>query len=160
MLSDGAFDHLQGCIENVVNRMFPATYRGRRVAWWRCHLMRAVLKVLGVDNRTVWVADSSKAYPRRTRKISDRVKSTLEPADDTHVQTFRGSPKKYGAISLAFGMLDERVKFLQGWFKDTLPTAPIDRIAVLRLDGDYYESIMDCLVNLYDKLSVGALQYR
>ena len=55
----------------------------------------------------------------------------------------------------AFGMLDGQVRFLKGWFKDTLPTAPIERIAVMRLDGDYYKSTMDGLVNLYDKLSVG-----
>jgi O-methyltransferase len=52
-------------------------------------------------------------------------------------------------------MLDDQVRFLKGWFKDTLPTAPIGAIAIMRLDGDYYESTMDALVNLYDKLSVG-----
>jgi O-methyltransferase len=45
--------------------------------------------------------------------------------------------------------------FLKGWFKDTLPTAPIQRIAVMRLDGDMYESTMDGLTNLYPKLSKG-----
>ena len=55
----------------------------------------------------------------------------------------------------AYGQLDDQVRFLKGWFKDTLPTAPIGKIAVMRLDGDYYESTMDGLVNLYDKLSVG-----
>ena len=55
----------------------------------------------------------------------------------------------------AFGMLDSQVKFLKGWFKDTLPGAPIERLAVLRLDGDYYESTIEPLRALYDKLSVG-----
>ncbi|HEX3870365.1 MAG TPA: TylF/MycF/NovP-related O-methyltransferase, partial [Pirellulales bacterium] len=54
-----------------------------------------------------------------------------------------------------FGLLDDQVRFLKGWFKDTLPTAPIERLAVLRLDGDYYESTMDALTSLYDKLSPG-----
>jgi hypothetical protein len=44
---------------------------------------------------------------------------------------------------------------LKGWFRDTLPSAPIERLAVLRLDGDLYESTMDTLVNLYPKLSRG-----
>ena len=52
-------------------------------------------------------------------------------------------------------MLDDKVKFLKGWFKDTLPGAPIKTLAIMRLDGDYYESTMDALTNLYDKLSVG-----
>jgi hypothetical protein len=36
-----------------------------------------------------------------------------------------------------------------------LPGAPIKQLAILRLDGDMYESTMDTLVNLYPKLSVG-----
>jgi hypothetical protein len=52
-------------------------------------------------------------------------------------------------------MLDSQVKFLKGWFKDTLPLAPIERLALMRLDGDYYESTWDALNNLYDKLSIG-----
>lgn len=52
-------------------------------------------------------------------------------------------------------MLDGQVKFLKGWFQDTLPTAPIDRIALLRFDGDMYGSTMDCLRNLYHKVSKG-----
>jgi len=33
------------------------------------------------------------------------------------------------------GLLDEQVKFLRGWFRDTLPSAPIERLALLRLDA-------------------------
>ena len=52
-------------------------------------------------------------------------------------------------------LLDEQVRFLKGWFSDTLPDAPIEELAVVRLDGDLYESTMDGLVNLYPKLSPG-----
>ena len=54
-----------------------------------------------------------------------------------------------------YGMLDDQVVFLKGWFRDTLPTAPVDRLAILRLDGDLYESTMAALVALYDKVSIG-----
>ena len=54
-----------------------------------------------------------------------------------------------------YGLLDDRVVFLQGWFKDTLPSAPIEKLALLRLDGDMYESTLDALGNLYPKLSPG-----
>jgi O-methyltransferase len=40
-------------------------------------------------------------------------------------------------------------------FKDTLPTAPITQLAVLRLDGDMYASTMDALQCLYHRLSLG-----
>ena len=55
----------------------------------------------------------------------------------------------------AYELLDDQVKFLKGWFKDTLPDAPIEKLAVMRLDGDYFESTWAALTNLYDKLSVG-----
>jgi hypothetical protein len=54
-----------------------------------------------------------------------------------------------------YGLLDDNVRFLKGWFKDTLPSAPIERLAVARLDGDMYESTIDALTNLYPKLSPG-----
>ncbi|MGB2680193.1 MAG: TylF/MycF/NovP-related O-methyltransferase, partial [Candidatus Competibacter sp.] len=48
-----------------------------------------------------------------------------------------------------------QVVFLKGWFRDTLPRVATDALAVLRLDGDMYESTWDALVNLYPKLSAG-----
>ena len=54
-----------------------------------------------------------------------------------------------------YDLLDNQVKFLKGWFKDTLHQAPINRLSILRLDGDMYESTMDALTSLYPKLSPG-----
>jgi hypothetical protein len=54
-----------------------------------------------------------------------------------------------------YGLLDGKVRFLKGWFESTLPEAPIEKLAVMRLDGDLYGSTMDALVSLYPKLSVG-----
>jgi len=49
--------------------------------------------------------------------------------------------------------LDEQSIFLKGWFKDTLASAPVSQLAIMRLDGDYYDSPHDALVHLYPKLS-------
>lgn len=54
-----------------------------------------------------------------------------------------------------YGLLDDQVHFLQGWFHDTLPTISNQQWAVVRVDGDMYESTMDALVNLYPNLSAG-----
>ena len=54
-----------------------------------------------------------------------------------------------------YGLLDEQVRFVKGWFRDTLPHVPIERLAVLRLDGDLYESTIQALDGLYHKLSPG-----
>jgi len=54
-----------------------------------------------------------------------------------------------------FGLIDDNLIFVKGWFKDTIPTLDIGPISILRLDGDMYESTIQVLDVLYDKLSVG-----
>ena len=58
-----------------------------------------------------------------------------------------------------FGLLDDRVRFLKGWFKDTLAQGSSIG-SRLRLDGDLYESTMDTLVPLYSKVSPGGYVIR
>jgi hypothetical protein len=53
-----------------------------------------------------------------------------------------------------YGLLDGRVRFLPGWFSDTLP-GPVKQLAVLRLDSDLYASTMDSISPLYPLLSPG-----
>ena len=47
-----------------------------------------------------------------------------------------------------YGLLDDQVRFLKGFFSNTLPNAPIGKLAVLRIDADLYQSTMDALNNL------------
>lgn len=54
----------------------------------------------------------------------------------------------------AFDLLDDRVHFCKGYFVDSLPRCSVREIAVLRMDGDMYESTMDQLFNLYSKVQV------
>jgi hypothetical protein len=113
--------------------------------------MRAVLKTHGCTDRTVWVADSFRGLPPPNveQYPQDRgLDLSQEKFLAVSVEQVRANFRKYG-------LLDERVRFLQGWFKDTLPTAPIEQLAVMRLDGDLYESTMDALTSLYPKLSIG-----
>lgn len=123
---------------------------------WRggaCILMRAVLAARGVTDRRVWVADSFRGlpppdaarYPKDAGNMLCAFDQLAVTADDVRAH-FRH-----------YGMLDDQVRFLEGWFRDTLPAAPIDRLAILRLDGDLYESTMDALVALYDKVSPGGI---
>jgi O-methyltransferase len=49
-------------------------------------------------------------------------------------------------------------QLIKGWFNETLPNFnPKEKIAILRLDGDWYESTMTCLAHLYDKVNPGGL---
>jgi len=54
-----------------------------------------------------------------------------------------------------YRLMDDKVVLMRGWFSDTLPAAPVQKLAVLRADGDFYRSTMDIFNNMYHKLSVG-----
>lgn len=157
MLPLARFENLQACLVDVIAKAVPGDVIETGV--WRggaTIFMRAVLKAYGIEDRHVWVADSFEGLP-----VPDAEKFPIEAK--AHEGSIMKNSYKHFAASIedvqrnfrAYGMLDNNVRFLKGWFKDTLPTAPIERLAIMRLDGDYYESTMDGLVNLYDKLSVG-----
>lgn len=109
-------------------------------------MMRAVLKAYGIEDRRVIAADSFAGFPAQS----------AEDANFTvgGVRDFAVSLDEVKANFARYGLLDDRVVFLKGLFRDTLPAAPVQRIAILRLDGDLYESTRDGLV-LYGKLSRG-----
>lgn len=113
--------------------------------------MKAVLASYGISDRVVWVADSFAGLPEPNSY------KYPEDAGDIHhkIKILAVSCDQVKANFVKYGLLDDQVKFLQGWFKDTLPSAPIMALAVIRLDGDMYESTMDGLENLYPKLSQG-----
>ncbi len=152
MIGLARLENIQKCVEDVIARGVPGHFIETGV--WRggaTIFMRAILAAYDVRDRKVFVADSFEGLPPPNPE--------LYPADagDKHFE------QEALAISLEqvqrhfelYGLLDEQVHFLKGWFKDTLPTAPIDKLAVVRLDGDMYESTMDGFNALYDKLSPG-----
>ena len=121
---------------------------------WRggaCIYMRAILAAYGDSDRKVWVADSFEGLPPPDE--------TMFPADkgDTHhiYDQLRVSIDEVKENFTQYGLLDNQVEFLQGWFKDTLATSAINQLAILRLDGDMYESTIEALDALYPKLSAG-----
>jgi hypothetical protein len=145
-------DNLQFAMEDALARGVPGDFA--ETGAWRggaCIFMRGVLKAHGITDRTVWAADSFEGLPPPDPK--------KYPADADVDPSAAGllavSLESVQASFARFGLLDGQVKFLKGWFRDTLPSAPIRALAVLRLDGDYYESTMDGLVNLYPKVSSG-----
>ncbi|MEU7699636.1 TylF/MycF family methyltransferase [Streptomyces sp. NPDC039028] len=146
-------DNIQRCVERVLQDDVPGDLIETGV--WRggaCILMRALLKAHGVEDRTVWLADSFAGVP-----VTSEDSHPLDRAMEFHHLNWvlSCSEEQVRENFARYGLLDEQVRFLPGMFADTLPTAPIDRLAVLRVDGDLYESTRDALVNLYPKLSVG-----
>lgn len=154
MIGMDGLDNIQACLEDAIRNNIPGdcietgVWRGGSVI-----LMRAILKAHNISDRVVWVADSFEGLP---------VPNTQKYPQDNHNMDVK-TVNQILSISLdtvknnfaKYDLLDNQVKFLKGWFKDTLPNAPIEKLAILRLDGDFYESTMDALINLYPKLSIG-----
>lgn len=113
-------------------------------------LARAVLASRGVTDRRVIVADSFAGLPPPSEEF---------PADagaDFHTHPeLAVSVDQVRANFRRFGLLDDRVVFLEGWFRDTMPSIDAEAVAVLRLDGDMYESTIVPLVHLYDRVAPG-----
>ena len=121
---------------------------------WRggaCIYMRGILEAYGDATRRVFVADSFKGLPP-----PNPTEYPADTGDQHHTRTqLAVSRSDVEENFRRYGLLDDRVIFLEGWFKDTLSTAPIDKIAVLRLDGDMYEATIQVLDSLYHKVSPG-----
>jgi O-methyltransferase len=145
-------ENLEFCINTILQERIPGDIIETGV--WRggaSIFMKALLDVNEVRDRTVWLADSFEGLPKPNEKEyssdkGDKFYNMKELA--ISIDTVKENFSKYG-------LLDENVKFLKGWFKDTLPVAPLGQLALIRLDGDMYESTMDGIVNLYPKLAKG-----
>jgi O-methyltransferase len=144
---------LQHCVQTALADDVPGDLVECGV--WRggsAILMRAVLAAYGDNTRCVWLADSFEGVPR-----PDAANYKADKGDRLHLAApILAVPEKQVRANFErYGLLDDQVRFLPGWFKDTLHDAPIDRIAVLRLDGDLYESTIQALDGLYSRLSPG-----
>ena len=152
MIGVKRMSNIQHCIEQIVRDDVPGDLIETGV--WRggaCIFMKGNLVAWGDTTRTVWLADSFEGLPP-----PDAARYPADAGDTLHKQTGLG----VGADQVRhnferYGLLDDRVEFLVGWFKDTLPTAPVDQLSLMRLDGDMYESTIQAIEALYPKLSPG-----
>lgn len=144
--------NLRRLSETVIQDQVPGDFIETGV--WRggaCIMMRAVIEAYGDPTRRVWVADSFAGLPK-----PDPAAFPMDAGMKLH--TYRELNVSMAEVQENFrryGLLDDRVVFLKGWFRDTLPGAPIERLALLRLDGDMYGSTIDALRALYGKVSAG-----
>jgi O-methyltransferase len=122
---------------------------------WRggaCILLRGVLAAYQEANRKVWVADSFEGLPPHDPRYEEDLHSLMDLNKYPQLAVSLSEVKdNFGSYDL----LDDQVVFVKGLFKDTLPTLPPFKIAVLRLDGDMYSSTMDTFEALYDRVSPG-----
>lgn len=144
-------DHLHRCLETVVRERVPGDLIETGV--WRGGVtifMRAFLKVHG-DSRSVWLADSFEGLPK-----PNAAQYPHDKGDELWSQSYLAvSMDQVKANFRKYHMLDGQVQFLKGFFSDTLSSAPVESLALMRLDGDMYESTIVALRSLYPRLSPG-----
>jgi O-methyltransferase len=152
MCGDASIGQLKEALETIQKENIPGDLIETGV--WRGGLpiiMRAFLHSVNDTTRKVYIADSFSGLPQDVEDAKDKAANLLlEPLNGL------STSRKLVEDSLNyFGLNDEQVVFLEGWFKDTLPSLPDRPLALARLDGDYYESTMDAIKHLYPKLSTG-----
>jgi O-methyltransferase len=152
MIGIERLDNIHSCIVSVLRDAVPGDFIETGV--WRggaVIFMRAVLEAYQVPDRVVWAADSFEGLP-----TPDEKRYPADKGDQHHLLSHLSVSLEEVKRNIArYDLLDDQVRFLKGWFRDTLPSAPIETLAILRLDGDLYESTIQALEHLYPKLSVG-----
>ena len=148
MIGPERLDNVRDCVQQVLVNGIPGDLAECGV--WRggtCIWMRALLQLARVRDRRVWAIDSFTGLPPETM--------TSEGWDAPIMDNLAVPLDEVKHNFELYGLLDDQIRFLAGWFADTLPGAPVKQLAVLRLDGDLYESQMTALIHLYPKLSPG-----
>ena len=152
MLGLERLDNLQNCIESVYHDDIEGDFIETGV--WRgggTIFMKALVEAYNDSTRRVFVADSFEGLPKPNAKVFPH-----DRADTLYQDSFLSITLEEVTNNFRrYGLLDERVIFIKGFFADTMAKAPIEKLSILRLDGDMYESTFVVLSNLYPKLSVG-----
>ena len=114
-------------------------------------MMRGVLAANAVHDRRVVVADSFEGLPPpNIDRFPQDAELTLHLVPELAI-----SLEEVKSNFARYGLLDEQVVFVKGFFSQTLPALDAGPFSLIRLDGDMYESTMDALIHLYPKLSTG-----
>ncbi len=149
MVGRARLDNVHRCLDTILQEGIPGdliecgVWRGGVVVF-----MRGFLAAHGVLDRSVWVADSFRGLPKPLVPEDEGLDLSTEPSLAIDRATVEDIFERYG-------LRDARVCFLEGWFRDTLPAAPIGRLALLRIDGDLPSSTTQALEACYDRVAPG-----
>lgn len=126
---------------------------------WKGGMMAGIARLLGAD-RNYYLFDSFEGMP------------PCQEIDGRWANHWRSQPPSAGnlyhwtadisdarkSMEMALDNDLSKVKLIKGWFAETVPENEIDEpIALLRLDGDWYESTMTCLDILFPKVADGGI---
>lgn len=150
LLTRNQLDLIERCVVTVQERGVAGDFIEAGV--WRggvIILLRALLNAYGIADRKVFAADSFAGIPKNARAVGDPV--------DQWPDRWIASQEDVRQNIKRFGLLDGRVKFVPGFFADSLKTLENEKFALMRLDSDSYDSVEESLVYLYPLLSSGGI---
>lgn len=145
-------DNLRTAIRDIVERDLPGDLVETGV--WRggaLIMMAAALEAYGSAPRRIWGFDSFQGMPKPDFETYPKE----EQLDLSGVRHLVASENDVAANFARFDVPMAPVTLVPGWFRDTVPAAQVDQIALLRLDGDHYESTILVLDHLYDRVVPG-----
>lgn len=132
---------------------------------WRggCVAIMAQVAERAGHGRKTWLFDSFEGLPEPDERdgaeahqyAAGRMGGALKPID----QCVAPMTAVHELLFERLGLDPAPIEIVKGWFQDTLPEARarIGPIALLRLDGDWYESTRVCFEALYDQVVPGGI---
>lgn len=98
-------------------------------------------------DRMLWLFDSFEGMPETTEKDGEEARECVGKTV--------GNVENVIQVLRLVGADLRRVQIVKGWFHDTFHSVPIQRIALLNIDSDWYESVRLCLEKFYDAVVPG-----
>ncbi|MFL5745096.1 MAG: TylF/MycF/NovP-related O-methyltransferase [Niastella sp.] len=119
-------------------------------------IIALTLKELGVDNRSIYMYDTYEGMSEPTDDDKDLHGSTAESQLNTAEKTENiwcySTIDEVKANMQRTGYPSGKIVFCKGKVEDTIPHTIPEKIALLRLDTDWYESTRHELIHLYPLL--------
>jgi O-methyltransferase len=163
MTSDERISALCHAVRYVTKHGIPGDIAECGV-WRGGSMMAAALTLLGERDlaRTLYLFDTFEGMPPPTDidRAAESGKSAallLEAADESSLIVARAPLDDVRANLASTNYPADRIRFIKGRVEDTIPREAPERIAILRLDTDWYASTRHELIHLYPRLSVGGV---
>ncbi len=123
---------------------------------WRGGMIAGLARLLGRDRR-YYLFDSFEGLPPARAIDGEKAIQWQNNPQGRDYNDNCAAPIDYARKAMELSGASS-YQLVQGWFDKTLPTFdPGEPIAVLRLDGDWYESTLTCLNLLFDRMAPGGL---
>jgi O-methyltransferase len=117
---------------------------------WKGGMIAGISELLG-GARKYYLFDSYEGLPDASDKDGESAKNWQNNKTSEHYYDNCCSTEEVALDTMSRSGVND-VHSKKGWFSDTLPSNQIDSIAILRLDGDWFESTYTCLKYLYPKV--------